>query len=178
MAGMFRELRADEIECRVSRIVQTKQKLGVVLLLYTDARTCSDVLDEAVGPECWQDKYYECKGNLYCSVGINVSHGDTSEWIWKDDCGSESNMEKAKGEASDAFKRACYRWGVAKELYTAPFIWINDKDCKHLYQDNNGTWKCIDKFYVRLVDYENGAISKLAVENQDHEIVFTFGDMR
>lgn len=178
MAGMFRELRADEIECRVSRIVQTKQKLGVVLLLYTDARTCSDVLDEAVSPENWQDKYYECKGNLYCSVGINVSRGESSEWIWKDDCGTESNMERAKGEASDAFKRACYRWGVAKELYTAPFIWINDKDCKHLYQDNNGTWKCIDKFYVRLVDYENGAISKLAVENQDHEIVFTFGDMR
>ena len=178
---MFRELRADEIECRISRIVQTKQKLGVVLLLYTDARTCSNVLDEAVGPDNWQDKYYDLKGNLYCSVGINTNYSDPTlddRWIWKDDCGAESYMEKAKGEASDAFKRACYRWGLAKELYTAPFIWVNDKDCEKLYQDNNGAWKCMDKFYVRLVDYQDGVIKNLAIENQSHVIVFTHGDMQ
>ena len=175
MSGMFRELRANEIECRISRILATKTKVGVILLLHTDARTCSDILDEAVGPENWQDKYYECKGNLYCSVGIRIK----GEWIWKDDCGTESFIEKAKGEASDAFKRACYRWGIAKELYTAPYIFVYDKDCESLYQDtNNNQWKCLDKFYVRLIDYKDKKINNLAIENQKHVIVYTHGDMK
>lgn len=40
----------------------------------------------------WQRKHYECKGNLFCSVGIR--NGD--EWIWKDDCGAETYTEKEK----------------------------------------------------------------------------------
>ncbi|MBO4733961.1 MAG: hypothetical protein J5662_05725 [Clostridia bacterium] len=58
----------------------------------------------------WQRKHYECKGNLYCSVGIYDE--DLKEWVWRDDCGAESYTEKEKGEASDSFKRACVNWGM------------------------------------------------------------------
>ena len=88
----FRTLNANEIECRVAQVYEGK---GITLLLYKTARTDSTILDETVGKENWQDRYYECKGNLFCSVGIKC--GD--EWIWKDDCGTESNTEKEKGEA-------------------------------------------------------------------------------
>lgn len=107
----FRELRADEIECRVGTV--SKQGKGLSLLLFKDARVDANILDETVGPENWQCEFYDCKGTLFCKVGIAIDRGeDFKEWVWKDDAGSPSNMEAAKGEASDAFKRACFKWGM------------------------------------------------------------------
>lgn len=107
----FRNLRADEVEARVSQIKEN----GVALLLYKDARCDMRILDETVGPENWQREHYECKGNLFCRVGINTHYDkpDREErWVWKSDCGTESNTEAQKGEASDSFKRACFNWGI------------------------------------------------------------------
>lgn len=155
----FRDLRADEIECRVAMIKPN----GLQLLLYKNSRTDAIILDDTVGAENWQRKHTECKGNLYCSVGINVNYNkpDAGErWIWKEDCGSESNMEKEKGEASDAFKRTMsINWGLGRELYTAPFIWIKpDK-----YDAENG--KCHDKFEVEKIVIENKRIVALSIIN-------------
>lgn len=102
----FRSLTAEEVEARVSAVSEK----GISLLLYKDARCDMRVLDETVGPECWQREHYECKGNLFCRVGIKLP--EWSEWVWKADCGTESYTEKEKGEASDSFKRACFNWGV------------------------------------------------------------------
>ena len=57
----FRNLTADDIECRV----QSAKQNGVILLLYKNARVDMNVLDETVGAENWQREHYECKGNLY-----------------------------------------------------------------------------------------------------------------
>lgn len=113
----MRPLRADEIEVRVGTVGER----GVSMLLYKNARTDMQILDETYGAMRWQCKYKEVKGNLFCAIGI-LSTDD--EWVWKEDCGTESNTEKEKGEASDAFKRAGFRWGIGRELYTAPFIWL------------------------------------------------------
>lgn len=118
----FRDLRADEIEVRVGMAKQN----GVSLLLYKNARCDMNILDETVGADRWKRNHYDCKNNLYCSVKIKIN----DEWIEKDDCGAESNMEKQKGEASDAFKRACVNWGIGRELYTSPFIWISADACE------------------------------------------------
>lgn len=115
----FRLLKADEIECRIASI---KEK-GLSLLLYKDARVDQNILDETVGSMSWQRRHEVINGNLFCSVGIHCKELD--EWIWKQDVGVESYTEKEKGQASDAFKRACFNWGIGRELYTAPFIWIS-----------------------------------------------------
>lgn len=120
----FRPLRADEIECR-PQVVTPK---GFSLLLYKNARCDMNVLDEVVGAENWQREHREYKGNLFCRVGINVNHDKKDaepRWVWKEDCGTESNQDKEKGEASDSFKRAGFNWGIGRELYTAPFIWVS-----------------------------------------------------
>lgn len=93
----FRPLKAEEVECRIGNV--SKQGKGLSLLLYKTARVDADILDETVGPDNWQCRFYECKGTLFCSLGIKT---DTGEWVWKDDAGAPSNMEAAKGEASDA----------------------------------------------------------------------------
>ena len=90
-----------------------------------------------------KEKHSEYKGNLYCAVGIKDEAGN---WIWKEDCGTESYSDKEKGEASDSFKRACFNWGIGRELYTAPFIWIKAEDIKSKY----------DRFAVTYMEVKDG----------------------
>lgn len=94
--------------------VQQAKEYGANCVAYVDSRDVQDLLDEVIGPDKWQDKYYEVKGNLFCSIGILC--GET--WVWKTDCGTESNVDKQKGEASDAFKRAAVKWGIGRFLYS------------------------------------------------------------
>ena len=162
----FRDLKADEIDVRV----QSVKEKGLVLLLYKDARVDMAILDETVGAENWQREHYECKGNLFCRVGIcckmsideSGNDGDiiSPSWVWKSDCGTESNTEAKKGEASDSFKRACFNWGIGRELYTAPLIWIPSDKCK-IY---NG--KCYDRFAVEKIKIEDKRITGLAIINK------------
>jgi hypothetical protein len=84
---------------------------------------------------------------------------DAERLVWKSDCGTESNTEAQKGEASDSFKRACFNWGIGRELYTAPFIWIPADKC----DINSG--KCYDKFEVEKILIEDKRITALAIRN-------------
>ncbi len=150
----FRALRSDEIECRVGTVGQSGN--GISLLLYKDSRVDMNILDETVGPENWQAKYYEKKGTLFCSLGIRIDRGDGfSDWVFKDNAGAPSNMEAQKGEASDALKRAGFMWGIGRELYTSPFIWIPSTKCK--IDERKGRYTCFDRFKV----------AKIAVSDDD-----------
>ena len=113
----FRDLTAEEIDCRVS----TCSEKGVSLLLYKDARCDMIILDETVGPLNWQRRH--TRENANCIV--EIWDDEKKQWIAKEDTGTESYTEKEKGQASDSFKRACFNWGIGRELYTAPFIWVS-----------------------------------------------------
>ena len=167
----FRPLTADDVEVRIS----TVKKNGVQLLLYKDARVDQNVLDESVGVENWQKKYEMIGGNLFCSVGILVDRGaGIKEWIWKQDVGVESYTEKEKGQASDAFKRACFCWGIGRELYTAPFIWIS-ADKVEIKDAGKDTYKCYERFAVRSMTVSDGRITALSVINSKGIEVFSYG---
>ena len=120
----FRRLEAGEIECRIATI----NEKGLTLLLYKDARVDQNILDETVGVLNWERKHEVIDGNLYCTVSI-YDEGKGA-WVSKQDVGTESYTEKEKGQASDSFKRACFNFGIGRELYTAPFIWIPADNCK------------------------------------------------
>ena len=154
---MFRDLTADEIECRVAQATEK----GVSLLLYKDARCDQTILDETVGQFGWMRQH--TRDNANCIVSIwDEKKG---QWILKEDTGTESNTEKEKGLASDSFKRACFNWGIGRESYTAPFVWINPYGCTALKQDQNGRWKCYDKFEVQKIIIEKKKIVALAIMN-------------
>lgn len=166
---MFRDLRADEIECRVA---QCSEK-GVSLLLYKDARCDQNILDETVTPMNWMR--HHTRDNANCIVSIWDEKKQM--WVDKEDTGTESNTEKEKGLASDSFKRACFNWGIGRELYTAPFIWIKAEDCKALKQnDKSGKWQCFDSFEVKDITIENKRITGLTIKNcKTHKVVFQMG---
>lgn len=138
----FRLLTADEIECRISQISDK----GLSLLLYKTARTDANLLDEKYGPFEWQNDFKVVDGVLYGGIGISDNQGG---FVWKWDAGTESNTEAEKGRASDAFKRAGFKWGIGRELYTAPRIWISADKC------NIKDRKCYDTFTVEKIAYND-----------------------
>lgn len=161
----FRPLKAEEVECRIA---QTKQN-GVQLLLYKTARTDSALLDE-VYPDQWQCDFKTLDGKMYGGIGIKINN----EWLWRWDCGAESNMEAEKGEASDAFKRAGFKWGIGTELYSSPFIWIKPENCKIV------DGRCFDRFKVAHIEYdENEKICALDIDNvSQHKAAFHMGSVK
>ena len=153
---MFRDLRADEIEVRVAQATEK----GVSLLLYKDARADMTILDETVGAMNWKRSH--SRENANCTVSLWDEK--KQQWISKEDTGTESNTEAEKGLASDSFKRACFNWGIGRELYTAPFIWVNAGNCDEL-KNVNGKWKCYDKHYVEKIKIEKKKIVALSIKN-------------
>ena len=92
----------------------SKNKPSCQCVAYVDARDVMDLLDEVCGAENWQDDYKLIGSQLFAGIGIK----DGNDWIWKWDTGSESNIEKEKGQVSDSFKRAAVKWGVGRFLYS------------------------------------------------------------
>lgn len=155
----FRDLRADEIDVRIA---QVKEGKGMALLLYKDARCDMNILDETVGAYNWQRTH--SRDNANCTVSIwDECKG---QWISKEDVGTESNTEAQKGLASDSFKRACFNWGIGRELYTAPFIWVGSDKVTGKY----------DKFSVQSITIKDKKIIGLSILNETTgKVVFTMG---
>ena len=140
-------LTANDVECRIKKITNE----GAVLLLYKTARVDMRILDEVYGSMNWQRHHEVINNNLFCT--ISVWDSEKSQWISKQDVGTESNAEVEKGQASDAFKRAGFAWGIGRELYDAPFIWISGKFSKY------------DRFHVTDIQYdrEKQAFTRLTI---------------
>lgn len=167
--NLFRYLTADEIECRVG----TVSEKGCSLLLYKDARCDMNILDETFGPMNWKRNH--TRDNANCIVSI--WDAEKQQWIDKEDTGKESFTEKEKGLASDSFKRACTNWGIGRELYTAPFIWIPAKYAN--VQGKNGKWTTYEKFSVTKMDIVDCKIVALNIaSDKTGKIVYSFGYTR
>lgn len=165
----FRTLRADEIDCRIA----TVKSSGVSLLLYKDARCDMNILDETVGSMNWQRSHNRENANCTVSIWDEGKH----QWVSKEDTGTESFTEKEKGLASDSFKRACFNWGIGRELYTAPFIWISSENCGIAKKENGNGYTCNDRFYVSAIGYdESRCINRLEIKHKrTNKVVFNLG---
>ena len=165
----MRRLKASEIECRVAQVTSS----GCSLLLYKTARVDRAILDEEFGAMSWQNDFKVIDGKMYGGIGIYSN--DLGEWLWRWDCGTESNTEAEKGQASDCFKRAGFKWGIGVELYTAPFIWYGCKTVKNV----KGKYELVDKFIkfeVSEIGYSDiGEINKLKIIDNKGNIVFELG---
>lgn len=163
--NFVRLLKANEIECRAA----TVSEKGLVLLLYKDARVDQRILDETFGAFGWKRSHQCIDGNLYCTV--EILNNETGEWIAKQDVGKTGMMEKEKSQSSDSFKRACFNWGIGRELYSAPFIWIPAG--KTNIQQKENKFYCQDRFSVKSISYnEEREISALMVINDKGQAVY------
>jgi hypothetical protein len=110
-------LTIDQIDFRVQSI----NKGGyATILAYKDARVDMQRLDDAVGPLNWKREHTAQNHNCI----VSLWNKEIEQWVSKEDTGTQSNTEAAKGLASDSFKRACFNWGIGRELYDYPLIQI------------------------------------------------------
>ena len=170
----FRNLKADEIEVRTQKV----KKNGCLVLLYKDARVDQTILDETVGCMGWQRKHTRDNKNCIVSVWDETN----KQWVEKEDTGAESNTQKEKGLASDSFKRACFNWGIGRELYSAKdiFTWINLKpdevaeDGKDNYGKPKYKLNYLVKFYVSKIEVKAGKITGIRISDQNDVARFSW----
>ena len=147
--------------------VQSINKGGyATILAYKDARVDMQRLDEVVGALNWKREH--TRDNRNCIVSIWDE--EKGQWVSKEDTGTESNAEAAKGLASDSFKRSCFNWGNPRELYDYPEIKIKLKDNE--WKLNTGdravpTWEFKLKEWVWYSEFTDGQLTFLAASDGD-----------
>ncbi len=148
------------------------------ILAYKDARVDMARLDDSVGPLNWQRTHEVIGGNLYCHVGIYNS--EIKEWVWKTDVGTESMTEATKGQSSDSFKRACFNWGIGRELYSYPVISV--KLNENEFDNKSGRPKQTYNLKIRdwrwYSEFTDGKISFLAAKDEKGKVRFKWGEMK
>lgn len=152
-SNVFRTLRADEIDVRVQETKKSAQgRVYSMLLLYKDARVDMTLLDEQFGMFGWQREHFFKDGRNYCRV--KVLNERTGEWIIKEDVGTPSYTEADKGQASDAFKRACVNFGIGRELYTSPKLVVELAQGEWYEKDGKVRQSTKLGFSVKAIDYD------------------------
>lgn len=172
----IRLLTKDEIEVKVKQVFAK----GAVALLYKTSRTDMNVLDETFGPSNWTNDYRDIDGVLYCGIGAREDESKPFVWKWSNGIESRKDDEgnEVKGEASDALKRAGFLWGIGRELYSAPFTWLDVETVKN----EKGKYDLADKkarFYVDAIEYDsNRKICLLRIIDQTGAKVFFWKDKK
>lgn len=158
MCNYFRTLRADEIEVRVQQVKKSSNgKVYAQMLLYKDARVDMMLLDEKFGIFGWQREHTFKDGKNYCRVSVYDEKRNV--WVVKEDVGIPSNTEAEKGQASDAFKRACVNLGIGRELYTSPRIVVELANGEY-YESQDAKGNKVQRlstkvhFSVKAIDYD------------------------
>ncbi len=161
-------LSIDQIDFRVQSI----NKGGyATILAYKDARVDMQRLDDVVGALNWKREHVNNNHNCIVSV-YDSKH---KQWVSKEDTGTQSNTEAAKGLASDSFKRACFNWGIGRELYDYPVISIklNSKEFKIDNNKAKATWDFQLKQWVWNSHFDgNKKLCFLQVKDQGGAVRF------
>lgn len=150
----------DQIDFRVQSI----NKGGyATILAYKDARVDMQRLDEVVGPLNWKREH--TRDNHNCIVSI--WDDEKSQWVSKEDTGTESYTEAQKGLASDSFKRACFNWGIGRELYDYPQIQVKLDDDEWQMQGDKprGTWKLNPRNWSWYSEFDGNQLTFLAAHD-------------
>lgn len=170
-------LKIEDIDFRIQSINRGGY---ATILTYKDARVDMNRLDEVVGVGLWKREHFD--NNTRCRV--SVYNKDINEWVNKEDVGTASNTEREKGLASDSFKRACFNWGIGRELYDYPVISI--PLTKNAEDSNKGEWymdagKPKQGYGLKLKEwtwfseFENGKLKALGCRDNHGKVRFTFG---
>ena len=180
LAELSKPLSIDQIDFRVQSI----NKGGyATILAYKDARVDMQRLDDVVGPLNWKREHINNNHNCV----VSIWNAEINQWISKEDTGTESNTEAAKGLASDSFKRACFNWGIGRELYDYPDIQVKlNQDEWRLNEKKKdkwgnpkpeATWNLKIKEWVWCSQWEGGKLTYLAAK-YNNQLRFSYGEFK
>jgi|FLOH01.1.fsa_nt_gi hypothetical protein len=141
----------------------SERKAEAICIPYIDARDAQNLLDDVCGPEGWQSDFKGAGSLLMGGIGIKVE----DEWLWKWDTGTETRIEKEKGHASDAFKRAGVHWGIGRFLYGIAPVKVRANKIKA--KGESSPWVCDleGKYIFDITDYINKIWNKNNAEGEE-----------
>ena len=155
--------------------VQSVNKGGyAIILAYKDARVDMQRLDEVCGALNWRREH--TRDNHNCIVSIYDK--DKQQWVYKEDTGTESNTEKDKGLASDSFKRACFNWGIGRELYDYPIIQVKLRDDEFDKATGKPTFNFKLKDWKWFSQFEGNELTYLGCKDEKGNVRFQFGTLK
>lgn len=166
-------LSANEIDFRIQSI----NKGGyATILAYKDARVDINRLNDVCTPLGWKRRHLN--GNHNCVVSL--WDDQNKHWVDKEDTGTESNTEAAKGLASDSFKRACFNWGIGTELYDYPIISVklNSDEVNMSGQRPKQTWNLKLKDWIWTTQFKDGKLSFIGAHDQNGNMRFQHGNYK
>lgn len=121
---------ADQLEWKVQ--ARTKDKKKGMVVPYIKGRALMDRLDEVLGIGNWWDYYLTVDGGVECQITIQatgdreVTKADAAEYVniteWVDQ--KRVATRSLKGTYTNAFKRACSKFGIGRYLYDIPSKWV------------------------------------------------------
>ena len=167
---MFRNLKSSEVKARFGQVGER----GATVFLFVDAQTCEAILDETVGPLNWQREHPN--GNPSDCI-VSIYDEKKQMWIRKEDVGEVGEGDGAKSSASDSFKRACVNWGIARELYNVPFLWIPADKIQLKKKEVGGKtrYDCADKLTVKTAEFDGFQLKALEIVNErSKEVVYSY----
>lgn len=161
-------LKISDIDFRVQSI----NKGGyATILAYKDARVDINRLNDVCTPLGWKREH--TRDNRNCIVSI--WDDKNKHWVSKEDTGTESMAEAAKGLASDSFKRASFNWGIGIELYDYPIISIKLNPDEFDNATKKATWNFKLKEWTWFSQFENSKLTYLACKDQNGKARFQWG---
>ncbi len=99
-------------------------KLWVMTVAYPDARDMASRLDAIFGWSCWEDRYREIVGKgVLCELTV-WPDGRDGPAVTKSGMAEASGREAVKAGESDAFKRAAFKLGIGRNLYSVPKVFL------------------------------------------------------
>ena len=167
---LSKPLSIDQIDFRIQSINKGKY---ATILAYKDARVDMDRLDEVCTPLGWKREH--TRDNHNCI--ISISDESKEEWVSKEDTGTESNTEAAKGLASDSFKRAGFNWGIGRELYGYPVISVKleDSEVVQIADKYKQSFNLKLKDWVWYVELKGSQVTYLGAKDQNGKVRFQYG---
>ena len=164
-------LSIDDIDFRVQSINNGGY---ATILAYKNARVDMNRLDEVVGALNWKREHLNSNANCIVSIWCT----EKKEWVSKEDRGTESMADKEKGLASDSFKRACFNWGIGRELYDYPVMLIKLNADEYAVSNDKvkQTWNLKLKEWKWDVIFENNILKSLKATDQNNKLRWEYSD--
>lgn len=158
----------DPLEADWKIQTSTQDKTRSLVVPHINARIGARALDQMYGAAFWSDDFRPFSDSTTWVVcRITVLSEDGSELVHREGMAEPTSIEPAKGGESDAFKRACVKLGIGRNLYDLPSVWIRtDVDKRGKAQLPDDYLKQIAKILDRQLAADDPALSSPALAPQ------------
>lgn len=115
-------LQPSEMEWRVQQQTKTGK---LIVVPYLTNRTVMERFDRQFGWSGWSNDIKEIDGGFLCTITVTMPDG---QMVSKTDGASRTDIEPVKGGISDAMKRCAVQFGLGRDLYNFPRVFIETPD--------------------------------------------------